>query len=64
VLIKGNKYLIYPYYNSGIKHHNEIILMAAVRFFFTNAGVGNLSSKELLPVAPFRTHDWELDTSK
>ena len=37
---------------------------AAVRFSFTNAGIGNLFSKEGLPVGPFRTDDWELDTSK
>lgn len=32
----------------------------AVRFSFTNAGVGNIFSKEGLPVAPFRTDDWDL----
>ncbi|MEO6358917.1 MAG: sialate O-acetylesterase [Ferruginibacter sp.] len=36
----------------------------AVRFSFSNAGMGNLFSKEGLPVNPFRTDDWELDRSK
>jgi sialate O-acetylesterase len=35
---------------------------AAVRFSFTNAGVGNLFSKEGLPVAPFRTDDWDVSS--
>ena len=30
----------------------------AVRYQFTSAGMGNLSSKEGLPVAPFRTDSW------
>ena len=30
----------------------------AVRFGFSNAGIGNLFSKEGLPVIPFRTDDW------
>ncbi|MEJ7740360.1 MAG: hypothetical protein WKF97_23320 [Chitinophagaceae bacterium] len=42
----------------------EVTQPVAVKFSFTNAGVGNLCSKEGLPVAPFRTDDWELDTSK
>ncbi|MDB5279011.1 MAG: sialate O-acetylesterase [Ferruginibacter sp.] len=36
----------------------------AVRFSFSNAAMGNLFSKEGLPVNPFRTDDWELDRSK
>jgi sialate O-acetylesterase len=32
----------------------------AVRFAFSNTAVGNLFSKEGLPVGPFRTDDWEL----
>jgi sialate O-acetylesterase len=30
----------------------------AVRYQFSNAGIGNLFSKEGLPLAPFRTDDW------
>jgi len=32
----------------------------AVRYAFSNAGIGNLFSKEGLPVIPFRTDDWPL----
>ena len=42
----------------------QVAQPVAVRFSFSNAGIGNLFSKEGLPVAPFRTDDWELDTSK
>lgn len=35
----------------------------AVRYEFSNTGIGNLFGKEGLPVAPFRTDDWEVDTS-
>jgi sialate O-acetylesterase len=30
----------------------------AVRYQFSNAGIGNLFNKQGLPVAPFRTDDW------
>jgi sialate O-acetylesterase len=30
----------------------------AVRYQFDNAGVGNIFSKEGLPLAPFRTDNW------
>jgi len=36
----------------------------AVRFSFSNEGISNIFSKEGLPVAPFRTDDWIVDTSK
>lgn len=36
----------------------------AVRFGFSNAAMGNIFSKEGLPVNPFRTDDWELERSK
>jgi sialate O-acetylesterase len=36
----------------------------AVRFSFSNTAIGNLFSKEGLPVNPFRTDNWEVDTSK
>ena len=35
----------------------------AVRYAFSNTAVGNVFSKEGLPLAPFRTDDWEVDTS-
>ena len=42
----------------------EVPNPVAVRFAFNNAAIGNLFSKEGLPVGPFRTDDWELDRSK
>lgn len=36
----------------------------AVRFAFSNTAIGNLFSKEGLPVDPFRTDNWTVDTSK
>jgi sialate O-acetylesterase len=35
----------------------------AVRYAFSNTAVGNIFSKEGLPLAPFRADDWEVDTS-
>lgn len=35
----------------------------AVRYAFSNTAIGNLFSKEGLPVAPFRTDDWVVDTA-
>ncbi len=35
----------------------------AVRYQFDNAAIGNLFNKEGLPVAPFRTDDWEAPTN-
>jgi sialate O-acetylesterase len=32
----------------------------ACRYQFSNAGIGNISSKDGLPLAPFRTDDWEM----
>jgi len=42
----------------------QVKVPAAVRYQFSNAGIGNLFSKTGLPVAPFRTDNWEVDTSK
>lgn len=36
----------------------------AVRFSFSNTGIGNIFSKAGLPVAPFRTDNWEVDTKE
>lgn len=67
--IAGADKIFYP---ATAKIENDKLIVSAkqvpqpvaVRFSFTNAGVGNLFSNEGLPVAPFRTDDWELDTSK
>jgi len=50
--------------NKLIVSSAEVSHPAAVRFAFSNAAQPNLFSKEGLPVAPFRTDDWELDTGK
>ncbi len=42
----------------------QVRVPVAVRYQFSNAGIGNLFSKGGLPVAPFRTDDWEVNTSK
>jgi sialate O-acetylesterase len=35
----------------------------AVRYAFSNTAAGNIFSKEGLPLSPFRTDNWEVDTS-
>ena len=56
---------------TAIIDNNKLIVVCpkvanpvAVRFAFNNASIGNLFSKEGLPVGPFRTDDWELDRGK
>jgi sialate O-acetylesterase len=53
--IEGNKLIV---------SSANVLHPVAVRFSFSNAAIGNLFSKEGLPVNPFRTDDWELDRSK
>jgi len=43
---------------------SDVKTPVAVRFSFSNGGISNIFSKEGLPVAPFRTDDWPVDTSK
>jgi sialate O-acetylesterase len=50
--IDGNKLIVW---SKSVKQP------IAVRFSFSNAGIGNLFSKEGLPVGPFRTDDWEVE---
>jgi sialate O-acetylesterase len=47
-----------------IVYNKQIKNPVAVRFAFSNTAISNLFSKEGLPVCPFRTDDWETDTSK
>jgi len=44
--------------------NNQIQKPVAVRFSFSNTAMSNIFSKEGLPVCPFRTDDWTVDTSK
>ena len=47
-----------------IVSNKQIQNPVAVRFAFSNTAMANLFSKEGLPVSPFRTDNWEVDTSK
>jgi sialate O-acetylesterase len=47
-----------------ILSNKQIKTPVAVRFSFSNTGIGNIFSKAGLPVNPFRTDDWEVDKSK
>ncbi len=67
--IAGEDKLFYP--ARAIMEGGRLIVSAravkkpvAVRYQFSNAGIGNLFSKEGLPVAPFRTDDWATGSEK
>jgi sialate O-acetylesterase len=47
-----------------IVYNKQIKDPLAIRFAFSNTAMSNLFSKESLPVCPFRTDNWETDTSK
>ncbi len=69
LLIAGADKIFYPatakiYHDKLIVFSPKVAIPVAVRFGFSNAAMGNLFSKEGLPVNPFRTDDWELDRSK
>jgi sialate O-acetylesterase len=49
--------------NQLIVWSKDVKQPAAVRFGFSNTAIGNLFAKNGLPVAPFRTDDWDLDLS-
>ncbi|WP_343558878.1 sialate O-acetylesterase [Sphingobacterium sp.] len=55
VEIKGKQMIV-----SNKRVNNPV----AVRYQFSNTGIGNIFSKEGLPLAPFRTDTWPVDTSK
>ncbi len=42
--------------------NNKVKQPVAVRYAFSNTAIGNLFSKNGLPVAPFRTDHWEVPT--
>lgn len=50
--------------NHVILTNKQIKNPVAVRFAFSNTAIANIFSKEGLPVDPFRTDNWEVDTSK
>ncbi|RPD41125.1 sialate O-acetylesterase [Chitinophaga barathri] len=45
--------------NTAIVSAKAVKQPEAVRFSFTNTGIGNVFSKEGLPVGPFRTDNWQ-----
>ncbi len=47
-----------------ILSNKQIKNPVAVRFAFSNTAIANIFSKEGLPVNPFRTDDWDVDTGK
>lgn len=49
--------------NTIVVSSREVKEPAAVRYAFSNTAGGNVFSKEGLPLSPFRTDDWEVDTS-
>jgi len=63
LMVAGNDRVYYPAEGkiNGSKLEvwsKEVKKPAAVRYQFSNAGIGNVFSKEGLPVAPFRTDNW------
>lgn len=50
--------------NHVILTNKQIKSPVAVRFAFGNTAIGNIFSKEGLPLDPFRTDNWEVDTGK
>lgn len=53
VKIKGNTLIV---------SSKEVKVPVAVRYQFSNAGIGNVFSKGGLPLAPFRTDNWDVNT--
>ncbi len=50
--------------NTVVISSKQVKNPVAVRFSFSNTGIGNIFSKAGLPVNPFRTDNWEPDTGK
>ena len=54
VSVKNNQLLVWS---------KNVKAPAAVRYAFSNTAVGYIFTVTGMPVAPFRTDDWEVDTS-
>lgn len=52
--IEGNKIIVWS---------KQVSQPVAVRYAFSNTAIGNVFSEEGLPLSPFRTDDWQVDTS-
>jgi sialate O-acetylesterase len=53
-IIKGDKLVVW---------NKNVAKPVAVRYAFSNTAAGNLYSKGQMPVGPFRTDNWNVDTS-
>jgi sialate O-acetylesterase len=65
--IAGNDKIFYPAQskisgNKLIVWSDKVSAPVAVRFAFSNTAVANLFSKSGLPVTPFRSDDWNINT--
>ncbi|WP_207495811.1 sialate O-acetylesterase [Aridibaculum aurantiacum] len=49
--------------NTIVVTNKTVAQPVAVRYAFSNTAIGNVFNKIGLPLAPFRTDDWEVDTS-
>ena len=63
IFIAGNDKIFYPAdaklaHDQLIVWSNKVKLPVAVRYAFSNAGIGNLQNAAGLPVCPFRTDNW------
>ncbi|MEC5145272.1 Sialate O-acetylesterase [Chitinophaga sp. 180180018-2] len=67
VEIAGDDKIFYPA-NAVVKNNTLVVWNAAVshpvavRYCFSNTAIGNLFNKDGLPVAPFRTDQWLVET--
>jgi sialate O-acetylesterase len=66
LLVAGSDRIFYP--ATAVIDHDKLVVWSkqvkepvAVRFAFSNAAIGNLFSREGLPVCPFRTDDWPVE---
>ncbi|WP_316837351.1 sialate O-acetylesterase [Pedobacter nutrimenti] len=69
IFIAGADKIFYPALvkikgNTIIVSSKEVKIPVAVRYQFSNTGIGNIFGRTGLPVAPFRTDNWNVDTSK
>lgn len=49
--------------NTIVVWNKKVSQPVAVQYAFSNTAIGNIFSKEGLPLSPFRTDDWQVNTS-
>ena len=69
LFIAGEDKIFYPAKakmegNKMIVSSKNVSRPVAVRYAFSNTAVGNIFNKSGMPLAPFRTDSWPIDTSK